>query len=142
MALATMLRVHTLSIKPLFVMVASILEIVVISIELFFFHLETTKYKFFTVGFYVLDLLLLMFMNAHIPFSGLFVIAAFCILKGVFRILKVEEIYQFLGYYELCKKFGIKVKKPRKARVSASKKVTVPTKSRKKTSVKEEPNFA
>lgn len=142
MMIAGMLHIHTMSIKPLFVMIGSIVELVVISIELLLFHLETKKYKLFTIVFYILDLLTLMFMNAHLPFSGLLVIMIFCIVKNAFRIIKVEEIYQPLGYYELCKKYGIKVKKPRKARVSASKKVTIPTKGKKKVSVQKEPNYA
>ena len=142
MAVAAMLRVHTLSIRPLFVIIGSVVELIVISIELILFHLETKKYKFFTIGYFIIDLLLLMFMNAHIPFSGLLVVLVFCVAKNVYRDLKVDEIYQPLGYYELCKKYGIKVKKPRKARVSASKKVSVSTRHKKKVSVKEEPNFA
>ena len=83
-----------------------------------------------------------MFMNAFIPFSGLFVLIAFSIAKNVFRVTKVDEIYKLLGYYELCKKYGIKVKKPRKARTTAVKKATVPVKKTKRSSAKEEPTFA
>ena len=54
----------------------------------------------------------------------------------------VDKIYQFYGYYELCKKFGIKVKRPRKARVTVTKKMTTPVKKTKRSSTTEEPTYA
>lgn len=128
--------------NPALLIVSSIAEIFMIAIELMLFHLETIKYKFITIAFYVIELIMLMIVNMKVPFSGLIVLVTFSIAKNVFRIMKVEEIYQFLGYYELCKKFGIKVKRPRKARMSATKKVSTPVKNKKKASVKEEPTFA
>ena len=71
-------------------------------------------------------------------------LTTFSIVKNVFRLWKVDIIYRPLGYYELCKKYGIKVKKPRKARVSATKKKTTTVKSpaKRKTTKRREPEYA
>ncbi len=85
-----------------------------------------------------------MLVNTTIPFSGLLVVTTFSIVKNLFRVFKVDMIYKPLGYYELCKKFGIKVKKPRRARASATKKSTTPVKSpaKRKTTKSREPEYA
>ncbi|MBR3210955.1 MAG: hypothetical protein IKF71_03335 [Bacilli bacterium] len=143
MSVAAIVHPYQLALlKTLFLVIVSIAEILVISIELLLFYLETKKYKFITIAFYLIELLSLMLFNMNIPFSGLFVLTSFSILKNVFRVIKVEEIYPLLAYYELCKKYGIKVKKPRKPRASVAKKTAVPVKNKKKRSVKEEPTFA
>ncbi len=130
--------------KPILFTIGIIMEVVVVSIELILFHLELIPYKFASVGFYVLELVLTMLVNTTIPFSGLLVVTTFSIVKNLFRIFKVDMIYKPLGYYELCKKFGIKVKKPRKARASATKKSTTPVKSpaKRKTTKSREPEYA
>ena len=130
--------------KPILGIIGIIMEIVVVSIELMLFHLETIPYKFASVGFYVLELVLTMLVNISIPFSGLLIVTTFSMIKNIFRVLKVEVIYKPLGYYELCKKFGIKVKKPRKARVTATKKSTKSVKSpaKRKSTKSAEPEYA
>ncbi len=72
---------------------------------------------------------------------GLFVLVLFSLAKNTYRIMNVDNIYKFLGYYELCKKFGIKVKKPRKVRAAVTRKKTTTVKSPKR-SAAEEPTFA
>ncbi len=130
--------------KPILFTIGMLMEVVVVSIELILFHLETIPYKFASVGFYVLELVLTMLVNTTIPFSGLLVVTTFSIVKNLFRVFKVDMIYKPLGYYELCKKFGIKVKKPRKARASATKKSATPVKSpaKRKTTKSREPEYA
>jgi len=108
-------------------------EVGFVSIELILFHLENRTFKFLSVGYYIMELVLVMLINATVPFSGLVVLTLFSIIKNMFRTLKADVIYKPLGYYELCKKFGIKVKKPRKARVSTNKKSTATVKSTGKT---------
>jgi len=118
-------------------------EIAVVSIELFFFHLETLPYKFITSAFYITELVVIMIMNMIIPFSGLLVLTTFSIIKNVYRVSHVSTMYPLLAYYELCKKFGIKVKRPRKARATAIKKNAVPVKRTKRSTTKtREPNYA
>ena len=119
-----------------------ICEFSIVSIELFLFYLEEKKYKLFTVGYYILELLLVMVFNILVPFLGLFVMIAFHLFKNTYRFYQVEVIYRRLGYYELCKKFGIKVKRPRKARATITKKSTVPVKKTKRSTATEEPTYA
>ena len=107
--------------------------VIVVSIELFLFYLEVRKFRFFTVGYYVLELVTTMFVNSKFPFSGLVVLTSFSILKNVFRILQVEKIYQLRAFYEVCKKFGIKVKRPVVRRRKAVSAVSVSEKNSKKT---------
>ena len=128
----------------LFMMVAVLVEVTIVSIELILFHLEEVPYKALSIGYYVVELVATMLVNATIPFSGLIVLTTMSILKNVFRVLNVDKIYKRLGYYELCKKFGIKVKKPRKARVVATKKATTPVKNpaKRKQTKSTEPNYA
>lgn len=128
----------------LLMVVGIIAEVLVVSTELMLFHLETLPYKFLTAGYYIAELVMIMLMNALVPFAGLLVLTIFSISKNVFRMMKVEVIYERLGWYELCKKFGIKVKKPRKARVTATKK-KAPAKNKAKAKVgskTREPNYA
>lgn len=125
--------------------IGMIAEVGFVSIELILFHLENRTFKFLSVGYYIIELVLVMLVNATIPFSGLVVLTLFSIMKNIFRTLKVDVIYKPLGYYELCKKFGIKVKKPRKTRVSTNKKSTAGVKStgKAKSSAKSrEPEYA
>ena len=143
MMTAALIQVHHIAIlKSIFVLIGSLIELAVITIEFMLFYLETFRYRFITIAFFVVEVLVLMFMNAHIPFSGLLVLTAFSIMKNVFRVMKVDEIYRTLGYYELCKRYGIKVKKPRKARTTAVKKAVTPVKKTKRSTAKEEPTFA
>lgn len=124
-------------------LIGVIAEVAVVSIELMFLHLETIKYKFITIGYLIMELVCIMFMNATIPFAGLLVLTLFNILKNIYRIFNVELIYKPLGYYELCKKFGIKVKRPRKARATAVKKNVAPVRNTKRRTAKtREPNYA
>lgn len=129
-------------IQDLIGLVGIIAELVVVSIELMLFHLENKQYKFFTVGYYIIELVCIMFLNAAVPFMGLLVLTIFSIGKNIYRVLNVDSIYKTLGYYELCKKFGIKVKKPRRARVTATKKKTVTAKRPKRATAQEEPTYA
>lgn len=113
-----------------------IAEVAVVSIELLLFHLLEFKYKFLTVAYYIVELLLAVWVNIMIPFAGIVVLTTFSIIKNVFRVFAVERVYKFLGYYELCTKFGIEVKKPRRTRkkavaVVAKKKTTAKAKTRK-----------
>ena len=146
MFLAFLLRIgeYMNIVKPILFTIGIMAEVVVVGVELILFHLETLPYKFAFVGFYVLELVLTMLVNTTIPFSGLIVLTTFSIMKNLFRIWKVDTIYKFYGYYELCKKFGIKVKKPRKARASATKKATTPVKApaKRKAAKATEPNYA
>ncbi len=132
------------SIYTNFLMIIGIIaEVVVVSIELMFLHLENIKYKIITCGYLILELIAIMIMNAIIPFSGLLILTGFSIMKNIYRISNVELIYKPLGYYELCKKFGIKVKRPRKKRATAIKKKVVPVRNTKRsTSKTREPNYA
>ena len=123
-------------------LIGILLEAVVVSIELMLFHLENKQYKFMTIGYYLLELVCIMFSNAAIPFMGLLVLTIFVIAKNIYRILNVEVIYKTLGYYELCKKFGIKVKKPRKARTTVTRKKTVTARTPKRAASQEEPTYA
>ena len=114
--------------NTIFMIFGLLCEIAVVSIELMTFHLETIKFKFITFVYYVVELLLAMWINSMIPFAGLVVVTTFSVLKNVYRVLSVEKIYMPLGYYELCKKFGIKVKKPttrRKKTTTTKKRVAV-----------------
>ena len=129
-------------IQDLIGLVGMIAEAVVVSIELMLFHLENKQYKFMSVGYYIIELVCIMFANALVPFMGLLVLTVFSIGKNVYRVLNVDSIYRTLGYYELCKKFGIKVKKPRKARVTATRRKTVTAKSPKRTAAAKEPTYA
>ena len=123
--------------------VGIIAEVIVVSIELFFLHLETIKYKLISIGYFIAELVAIMFMNAAIPFAGLLVLTLFSIMKNIYRVSNVELIYKRLGYYELCKKFGIKVNRPRKARTAAVKKSVTPVRSTKRSTAKtREPNYA
>ena len=127
---------------------------VVVSIELMLFHLQYIKFKFFTFVYYIVELLSIIWINSVIPFSGLIVITTFSILKNISRVFLVENIYLPLGYYELCKKFGIKVKKPvvRKKKATAKKSISVvkdvkakaksSTKSRKRVEAKTTKSYA
>ncbi len=148
MSTSAMLRgsmIQGLSIYQTMLMIIGLVaEIVVVSVELMLFHLENKKMKFLTVAYYVMEVVTIMLMNARIPFSGLLVLTLFSIAKNIYRVQQVEVIYKPLGYYELCKKFGIKVKKPRKARSMATKKNAVPVKERKSRSAAKsgEPNYA
>ena len=116
-------------------------EFIIVSIELFLFYLEEKKYKLFTVGYYVLELLCVMLFNFLVPFLGIFILISFNALKNIYRYFNVEYVYKRLGYYELCKKFGIKVKRPRRARATAVKKST-PVKKTKRSTRAEEPTYA
>ena len=119
-------------------------EVVVVSIELLLLYLQTIKFKFISISYYILELVAVMLVNAKIPFAGLLVLTVFSMTKNIFRLMKVDILYRPLGYYELCKKFGIKVKRPRKARVSAVKKKTTTVKkpAKARTTKATEPNYA
>ena len=91
-------------------------EITVVSIELFLYNLLEFKYKFFETFYYIIELLLAVWINSMIPFAGIIVLTTFSIMKNVFRIMAVEKIYKFAGFYELCMKFGIKTEKPKRKR--------------------------
>ena len=128
--------------QTLLLVVGVLFEVVVVSIELMCFHLETIRYRLFTVLYYLLELVMAVWINIMIPFAGLIVLTTFSIAKNVYRVLFVEKVYRPLGYYELCKKFGIKVKKPsvRKSKNAVTKKrVSVTsTKSKQKVHSKRE----
>lgn len=91
-------------------------EVGVVAIELLLFHLLEFKYKFFEAVYYIVEFILAVWVNVMIPFAGIVVLTGFSILKNIYRVLAVEKIYKFLGLYEFCKKFGIKIKKPRRSR--------------------------
>lgn len=95
----------------------------VVSIELILFYLENKKYKFFSFLFYSFSFLFSIWMNSTILYSGLGIFMILCIIKNICRILFLDVIYRPLGYYELCRKFGIKVKRPviRKKKVVSKK---------------------
>lgn len=95
-------------------------EVGIVAIELLLFHLLEFKYKFFEVAYYIVELLLAVWINTIVPFGGIVVLTTFSIVKNVYRVFAVEKIYKFLGFYEICTKFGIKVKKPRRARKAVS----------------------
>ena len=139
---AAMLRyTNTKIITGMLAIIGILAEVTVVSIELMLFHLENKQYKFITIGYFLLEVLLIMLVNIKFPFMGLFVLVLFSLAKNTYRIMNVDNIYKFLGYYELCKKFGIKVKKPRKVRAAVTRKKTTTVKSPKR-SAAEEPTFA
>ncbi len=121
-----------------------IAEVIVVSIELLLVYLQNVKFRLLSIGYYSIELVTAMLVNAKIPFAGLLVLTVFSMAKNIFRLVKVESLYRPLGYYELCKKFGIKVKRPRKVRVAAVKKKAVAVKkpAKARTTKATEPNYA
>ena len=96
-------------------------EIVVVSIELFLYYLMEFKYKFFETFYYILELVLSVWINSFAPFAVIIVLTVLHTIKNVFRILAVEKVYRFAGFYDVCMKFGIKTEKPKRKRKAASK---------------------
>ena len=97
--------------KELLVYVAIISEVLIVSIELFLFYLANLKNKFYTVGYYLIELFIIIYMNIKVPFIGLLFLLLFSLLKGFYRITNFDSIYVTNRLYNVCKKYGIKIKR-------------------------------
>ncbi len=114
--------------RNLIIIGSFILEFLLIGIELFIFYNLKNKYKWTTIAFYILDIVLLFAIATKIPFYGIALLLVFNITKNILRVFKLEEIKDLEQYYKLCETFNIKVKKPRKKRTATAKVSTTKTK--------------
>ena len=110
-----------------------ILVAMIISIEVFLLYLCDKKYKLITIGYYLGEAILLLILNSIIPFYSVMIILCLNMFKNVYRIQKLETIYDKEILYELCDWFNIKIKKTRKKRTATvtKKKNTVKTTAKK-----------
>ncbi len=113
-----------------------VFNVLLVSSELFLFSLLKLKYRLISIGYWIIELIFLVWINSKIPFSGLFILVLFHMIKSGYMIYSFNTIYLFDRFYEYCKIFHIKVKKPRK--VSSKKTTAVSKVSKSKSKVVDE----
>lgn len=116
--------------KELITIMLVLCELIIVSIELFLFYLANIKNKLFTIGFYLIELVFIVLVNIKVPFLGLLFLLIFCAVKNTYRILYVDSICVPNRLYNVCKKYGINIKRDyyRKKNVLVS--ATINNKSR------------
>lgn len=122
----------TLSNKDLFEKiifgVCMISNSVMISVEMIMFLIYQIKYRVIYILYLIIDLILMVYINTIIPFSGIFVLLFFATVKLISRIMLEEKIYVPNKLKKYQKLFKIKKKKKKvsvRKRTKQTKKVAV-----------------
>lgn len=121
---------NTNIIKNIILYSSLILEILVVSIELFLFLTYTLKFKFAYIAYMLIDIILAFSFNAKFPFFGITIILAFCIIKFALRIIFMDILYipdEIFRYFDL---YSIPVKSDKKSKSKKNIKKVVTNKTK------------
>ncbi len=101
---------------------------VMISVEMIMFLIYQIKYRFIYILYIIADLILMVYINTIVPFSGIFVLLFFATVKLMVRLMFEEKIYVTNKLKKYQKIFKIKKKKKKvsvRKRTKQTKKVAV-----------------
>ena len=114
----------------------------IITIELFCFLLEKKRYKLFSILYYVVSLSLLLIINLILPLFSIVSLIVCNIIKNIYRVNHINEIYSYENFAAICKIYGIKTSRARGRRPSAKKTKAVAIKSKNKSTKKTSKSYA
>lgn len=93
---------------------------ILVSIEFFLFLNYKLRFKLTYIGYLLLDLFFVLYINKIYNFSGIIILGLFCIIKFILRICLVnnlyipDEVYRYLDLYHISYSKPIKKKVPSK----------------------------
>jgi len=96
---------NVILVKPLLFLLGSVCGLTFISIELFLILVMNNKYRIIYISYLFLSLILGVIINTKLPYSVFLIIAISSLLKGLFKVLLSDKIYDGKRYKKYSKLF-------------------------------------
>ena len=96
---------NVILVKPLLFLLGSVCGLTFISIELFLILIMNNKYRIIYISYLLLSLILGVIINTKLPYSVFLIIAISSLLKGLFKVLLSDKIYDGKRYKKYSKLF-------------------------------------
>ena len=125
---------NVILVKPLLFLLGSVCGLTFISIELFLLLVMNNKYRIIYISYLLLSLILGVIINTKLPYSVFLIIAISSLLKGLFKVLLSDKIYDGKRYKKYSKLFITEYNEVKNniSKLFNKKKVLVPVTNKKK----------
>lgn len=125
---------NVILVKPLLFLLGSVCGLTFISIELFLILVMNNKYRIIYISYLFLSLILGVIINTKLPYSVFLIIAISSLLKGLFKVLLSDKIYDGKRYKKYSKLFITEYNEVKNniSKLFNKKKVLVPVTNKKK----------